>query len=86
MALPLLLRGWSLAGLLADARRVLRPGGVVLLAFAREGVALVESLRGMPATSLTVDLVEHALAVAGFVDVRRMDAADGSPALLARAP
>ena len=86
LALPLLLRGWSLAALLDDARRVLRPGGVVLLAFAREGVALVESLRGTPATSLTVDLVEHALAVAGFVDVRRMDAADGSPALLARAP
>lgn len=86
LALPLLLRGWSLAGLLDDARRVLRPGGVVLLAFAREGVALVESLRGMPATSLSVELVEHALAVAGFVDVRRVDAADGSPALLARAP
>lgn len=85
LALPLLLPGWSLAGLLEEARRVLRPGGTVLLAFAREGVVLAASLRGQPAPSLTVDLVEYALAAAAFDEVQRIDAADGSPALLARA-
>jgi hypothetical protein len=85
LALPLLLPGWSLAGLLDEARRVLRPDGAILLAFAREGVALAGSLRGQPPSSLTVDLVEYALATAAFVDVQRVDAADGSAALLARA-
>ena len=86
LALPVLLPGWTLAGLLEELRRVLRPGGVALCASAREGVALVGSLRGTPGPVLEVDLVGHALATAGFVDVQPVSAADGSPALLARAP
>ncbi|RYD16208.1 MAG: hypothetical protein EOP90_05300 [Lysobacteraceae bacterium] len=79
-----LLVDWTLPAFAAEARRVVRPGGALLFACAPEGVAVMHALRARPLPSLDIDLVAHVLATAGFVDVRRIDAADGSPALLAR--
>ena len=84
LALPVLLADWTLPALAAEARRILQPGGAVLFACAQERVAVVHALRGRPVPAFDIDVVAHALATAGFVDARRIDAADGSPALLAR--
>jgi hypothetical protein len=84
LALPALARELPLIELLAEVRRILRPGGLLLLAFARETVAVLDSLRGVPATALAPELLEHALSSAGFADSRRVDGIDGTVALLAR--
>jgi len=81
------LRRLPVTGLLAAAQRTLQPGGVLLLAFTDSPAAIADRLDG-GAAGATIEpvLVAEALAAAGFLDVRRVDAADGTPALLARRP
>jgi len=84
LALPVLTRDTPVAEVLADAKRALRPRGVLLLAFAREPAALVDALLGARDSALPADLLVQAAIAAGFVDVARIDAADHTAALLAR--
>ena len=84
LALPALEHAISCIELLAEAHRVLRDGGVLLLAFAREAVAMVDALLGTSSVATPVDVLTQALATSGFVDITRIDADDGSVALLAR--
>ncbi len=84
LALPVVARGFPLDELLDEAARVVRPGGLLLLAFAREPVALAHTLAGEPDGALDVDLLVTALGAFGFASIERVDGADGTPALLAR--
>ena len=84
LALPALLAEWTLPALASEAVRVLRPGAAALFACAQERVAVVRALRGRVVAPLDLGLAAHVLAAAGFVDARRVDAADGTPALIAR--
>jgi hypothetical protein len=86
LALPALARITPSVQLLAEASRVLRAGGSLLLADAREPAALVDALLGRAPIPLAPELVTHALVLAGFIDIARVDGADGTPAWLARTP
>jgi len=86
LALPSVLRHMPLADLLAEARRVLRAGGSLLFAFAREPAAIVDELLEPAVPSPDPALLEHALVIAGFAEPSRIDAADGTVALLASNP
>ncbi len=83
LALPLLARTTPVLELLAQAARVLRPGGALLLADAPEPDQLIEILRGTAGTGIPFDLLECALAASGFEAIARIDSADGRAALLA---
>lgn len=85
LALPVTARAFALPTLLAEIRRVVVPGGAILLAFARDAVTLRSALRGESAAALDVELVALALAKVGCEQIERIDA-DGVPALLARQP
>jgi SAM-dependent methyltransferase len=84
LALPSVLRRMPVSDLFGEARRVLRPGGSLLLAFASEPAAIVDALLEPMPMSPDPVLLTHALSLAGFGDVVRTDAADGTVALLAR--
>ena len=84
LAYPVLARITPVVQLLADASRVLRSGGALLLADAREPSALVDALLGGVPAPIAPDLMPHALAAAGFIDISRIDGTDGTPAWLAR--
>ena len=86
LALPALARTTACVELLVEAARVLRPGGALLLADAREAVVLMDALLGRASAHPVPELVAHALAFAGFVEVARVDGPDGTPAWLARTP
>jgi hypothetical protein len=86
LALAAIVRTIPCIELLVEAARVLRPGGALLLADAREAVALMDALLGRAPAHPVAELVVHALAFAGFVEVARVDGADGTPAWLARTP
>lgn len=86
LALPAIVRTIPCVELLVEAARVLRPGGALLLADAREAVALMDALLGRAPAHPVAESVAHALAFAGFVEVARVDGADGTPAWLARTP
>lgn len=77
-ALPLL-------ELLDAAARVLRAGGVLLLADAPEAPALVDDLLGVPRGARLDLLSPPLLRAAGFVEARRVDAGDSIAWLLRRA-
>lgn len=83
LALPALARAFALPALLGEIRRVVVPGGTVLLAFARDAAALRAALRGESPAALDVELVALALAAVGCDEIERIDAND-VPALLAR--
>lgn len=78
------LRRLSAAELFAAAQRTLRSGGVLLIAFTEGPVSIADRLDGRGGVDADPALLAQALEAAGFADVRRCDAADGSPALLAR--
>ncbi|PZQ17346.1 MAG: hypothetical protein DI564_05920 [Rhodanobacter denitrificans] len=78
------LRRLSAAELFAAAQRVLRSGGVLLIAFTEGPVSIADRLDGRGGVDADPALFAQALEAAGFAEVRRCDAADGSPALLAR--
>lgn len=80
------LRRLPAAELFASAQRVLRSGGVLLIAFTDGPVSIADRLDGRAGFDADPALFAQALEAAGFADVRRCDAADGSPALLARRP
>jgi len=84
LAFPSLTRSLPVADFLDEAARVLRPGGSLLLGFAQEPVTLVDALRGEAVPAVAPELLRHAMAAAGFIDVVHADAADGTIALLAR--
>lgn len=76
------LRQQGLADLLAQAQRVLKPGGWLLLGCERHAAAELES----PTRAAAPDakLLEDVLRACGCAQVVRIDAADGTPALLAQ--
>lgn len=84
LALPALARTLPILDLLSEARRVLRGDGALLLACAREAVALADALLEAGAPTPDMDTLAQTLALAGFVEIARLDSADGTPALLAR--
>jgi SAM-dependent methyltransferase len=79
-----LARSMPLPNFIAEAARVLRPDGLILLAFANEPGTLVDTLLGKAMPAISADLLEPVLAAGGFRDVVRVDAVDGTPAVLAR--
>jgi hypothetical protein len=83
LAFPVLARRASSVEWLVQARRALRDGGGLLLAFAREPAALVDTLLEPGATMPSPDVLMQLARTSGFTDVSRIDAADGSIALLA---
>lgn len=84
LALPTLTSSLPLMDLLNEARRVLRDDGVLLLACAREAVALVDGLPEATTPSLDMEALAQFLALAGFSAITRLDSADQTAALLAR--
>ena len=83
LALPAVARAFALPALLAEIRRVVVPGGSILLAFARDAAALRSALRGEGVAALDVEMAALALDAIGCEGIERIDA-DGVPALLAR--
>lgn len=85
LALPSLARVVPLIELLGEASRIVRPGGCLLVACAREPNALADSLlaRAAPAP-VDIQLLAQALVASGFDAVTRVDASDATPALLAQ--
>jgi SAM-dependent methyltransferase len=84
LALPSVLRRLPVVDFFGEARRILRPGGVLLLAFAWEPATIVDALLEPTTMSSDAALLTHALSIAGFVSTTRVDAADGTVALLTR--
>ncbi|HUD41141.1 MAG TPA: hypothetical protein VMR06_04005 [Dokdonella sp.] len=78
------LRRLPAAELFAAAQRALRSGGMLLIAFTDGPVSIADRLDGRGGFDADPALFAQALEAAGFAEVRRCDAADGSPALLAR--
>ena len=78
-----LMRGSAGIRELQEIHRTLRAGGMLLLAFAPECETIVATLRGAP-PQRDIGLLASMLAAARFTDIVRIDAADGTPALLAR--
>ena len=74
------------APLLRTARRVLRPGGLLLLGFDDGRREVEDRLAGASVAAVDEGLLGAALVAAGFVDVRPLPAADGTACLVARAP
>lgn len=66
--------------LITQAQRVLKPGAWLLLGWQADAL---HQLRGQSAVA-EPDLVNMLLEQAGFSDIKRIDAADGTPALLAQ--
>ncbi len=83
LALPVLAQATPVLELLAEAARVLRAGGILLLADGPEPDQLVGLLRGTAGAGIPFDLLECALAASGFGTITRIDSADGRPALIA---
>lgn len=80
------LRRLPAVDLFAGAQRTLRSGGLLLLAFTDGPASIADRLDGRGGAALDPALAAQALDAAGFTGVRRCDAADGTPALLARRP
>jgi hypothetical protein len=80
------LRRLPAADLFAAAQRTLHAGGVLLIAFTDGPGSIADRLDGRGGVQADPALFAQALEAAGFSDVRRCDAADGTPALLARRP
>ena len=81
-----LLRSQALVDWLGEARRVLRPGAMLMLADAREPCVVADALAlraGTPSGALA-SCSPALLAAAGFEAARRIDAVDGTPAWLMR--
>ncbi|WP_139224825.1 hypothetical protein [Dokdonella immobilis] len=70
--------------LLVAIRRVLLPGGLVVLGCGREPAGITARLRGRADVQLNAELIRQALLAAGFVDVRTLVASDGAVCLAAR--
>lgn len=70
--------------LLAAARRVLLPGGLVVLGCGREPSSIAARLRGRADVQLDAELIRQALLAAGFVDVRTLATGEGAVCLAAR--
>jgi hypothetical protein len=84
LAASSVLAGLPLLELLEAAARVLRSGGVLLLADAPEAATLVDGLLGVRSASRLDALPTTLLQAAGFADVQRIDAHDCVAWLLRR--
>jgi len=80
-AFPALLRAIPADEFIDAATRVLRPGGLLLVGFAHEPV-LAAALAGDVVPAVQPAALAATLSAAGY-STRRVDAADGTPALLA---
>jgi hypothetical protein len=81
-----LLRSLPALSLLEILRRVLRPGGLLLIGFGQEPASIADRLEGRASAIADCTLIEHALQVSGFIEVRRSEAGDGVPCVVARQP
>lgn len=86
LAVGSVLRRIPAATLFDATRRTLKPGGLLLLAFDNDAGERADRLAGAADSVLGADLLTRALAAAGFIDITRTLAADGSVALLAHNP
>lgn len=80
-----LLRRVDAGSFLADARRALKPSGVLLFAFDEDPAVRADRLAGAADPALDADLLQRVLLAAGFVDVEIDDAADVA-SVMARNP
>ena len=67
-------------------RRVLRPGGEVLFGIGVESATIADRLEGRASALVDGDLIERALQVSGFVEIRRVDSADHRYCVIASQP
>ena len=74
------------ATLFDSLRRVLRPAGKVLLGVGAELATVTDRLEGRASAAVDGDLIERALQISGFVDIRRIDSADSSSCVIASQP
>ena len=86
LAVGSMLRRIPAATLFDATRRTLKPGGLLLLAFGSDAGERADFLAGAAAPVLDADLLTRALTAAGFVDITRTLATDGSVGLLAHNP
>ncbi|MEP6880725.1 MAG: methyltransferase domain-containing protein [Dokdonella sp.] len=83
---PALLRSLAAPTLLENLRRVLRPGGKLVLGVGPESATLIDSLEGRAAVPMSVELIERTLRVSGFVEIRRMAAQGDAQCIFASWP
>ncbi len=81
--LAALLRGMPAVILLDILRRMLRPGGQVLFSIGPESATITDRLEGRGSALVDGDLIERALQVSGFVEIRRIASVDGSYCVVA---
>lgn len=80
------LRGIPAVILLEILRRVLRPDGQVLFGMGPESATISDLLEGRPSAFVDGDLIERALRVSGFVEIRRIASVENSYCVIARQP
>ncbi|HET9032958.1 MAG TPA: hypothetical protein VFN25_08635 [Dokdonella sp.] len=78
-----LLRSVPTLALLEILRRVLRPHARLLIGFAQEHGSIINRLEGHANVHADADLIEHALEVSGFVDIKRHSSSDGMHCVVA---
>ena len=81
-----LLRQLPAASLFEAARRVLKPGAVLMLAFDVDAAQLADRLAGIPSPAVDHELLAEALDAAGFIDIVHARTHDDARCLLARNP
>ncbi len=86
LASTALLQELPASQLLATARRVLRPGGVLLFAFDIAPSLIRDRMAGRAEPLWNDVLLAHALAASGFIDIETLTAADGARCVMARTP
>ena len=77
------LRSMPAVILLDILRRVLRPGGQVLFGVGPEAATISDRLEGRASALVDGDLIERALQVSGFVEIRRIASVDDSQCVIA---
>jgi SAM-dependent methyltransferase len=70
--------------LLAAVRRVLRPGGLVVLGSGREPASIAWRLQGRADVQVDAELIGQMLLAGGFVEVQSLPASDGAVCMVAR--
>lgn len=86
LAVSATLRRLPGAALFSAARRVLRPGGVLMLGFDSNRGEIVDRLSGTGGGAIDGHLLGSILAAAGFIDIRDSAAPDGTACLIASTP
>ena len=83
---PALLRSLAAPTLLEILRRVLRPGGKLILGLGPESATVIDALEGRAGAPMNIELIERTLAVSGFVEIRRVAAPSNAYCVFASLP